>query len=45
MSTVTELALFKQCVENPRHITFIDDLTLDKISNPSNFAELSNHEI
>jgi hypothetical protein len=45
MSTVTELALFKQCVENPKHITFIDDLNLDKISNPSNFAELSMHEI
>lgn len=45
MSTVTELALFKSCVENPKHITFIDDLNLEKISNPSNFADLSLHEI
>jgi len=45
MSTVTELALFKQCVENPKHITFIDDLNLEKISNPTNFADLSMHDI
>ena len=31
MSTVTELTLFKKCVEDPKHLTFMDDLTLDKI--------------
>lgn len=44
MSTVTELALFKDCVERPKHITFVEDLNLDRIPNPSNFEELSNHE-
>ena len=45
MSTVTELALFKQCINNPKHLTFIDDLSLDKISNPSDFLTLSAHDI
>ena len=45
MSTVTELALFKQCIEDPKYLTFIDDLTLDKIPNPSDFLNLSNHDV
>ena len=45
MSTVTELTLFKKCVEDPKHLTFIDDLTLDRIQNPSDYLSLSNHDI
>ena len=45
MSTFTELTLFKKCVEDPKHLTFIDDLTLDRIQNPSDYLSLSNHDI
>ena len=35
MSTVTELSLFKQCVEKPSFITCLGDLNLDKIPDPT----------
>ena len=34
MATMTELALFRECVENPQHLTKITDLNLEKISDP-----------
>lgn len=38
MSTITELALFKSCVENPLAISKLEDLNLDKITDPTNAA-------
>mgnify|MGYP006906906880 CR=1 FL=1 len=34
MSTVTELALFKDCVENPLINKNLDDYNLEKIPDP-----------
>ena len=33
MASITELGLFKQCVEDPKHIS-LDDLNLEKIEDP-----------
>ena len=41
MATITELALFKECVENPKHIQKLEELNLDRISNPQNTSDLS----
>ena len=41
MATITELALFKECVENPRFLQRLEELNLDKISDPRNLEELS----
>lgn len=37
MSTVTELSLFKECVEKPQFITSMDDLDLNKIQDPTDW--------
>ncbi len=40
MATLTEIALFKACVENPQFIANLTDLNLDRVSGPSNADEL-----
>jgi len=45
MATLTEIALFKACVENPQYLKKPDDLNLDRISDPSNAHELDEFEI
>jgi len=45
MSTLTEIALFKACIETPQYIKSWADLNLDRISGPSNPAEYSEEEI
>ena len=41
MATITELALFKECVENPKHIQRLEELNLDKISDPQNMTDIT----
>ena len=41
MATITELALFKECVENPKHIMKLEELNLDRISDPHNISDLT----
>ena len=41
MATVTELALFKRCVERPAVITNLRDLTLAKVRDPTDAEALS----
>ena len=40
MSTITELALFKMCVENPKQIT-LDEINLDKIDDLRQTGDLT----
>ena len=44
MSTVTELSLFKQCVEKPSFISSLGDLNLDKIPDPTDSNDISESE-
>ena len=44
MATITELALFKECVENPKFINKLEDLNLDKISDPLNMTDINEKE-
>ena len=41
MSTVTELALFKECVENPIITKNFDDLNLERIPDPGNLEDMT----
>ena len=41
MATLTELALFKQCVESPQYIQSLSDLNLDRIGDPSNMVDIT----
>lgn len=41
MATITELALFKQCVENPKFIQKLEELNLDRMSDPQNMADIT----
>ncbi len=41
MTTVTEFALFKLCVENPQFLTDIDDLNMDKVNDPTDWMNLA----
>ena len=41
MATITELALFKECVENPKHLQRLEELNLDRISDPQNMKDIS----
>ena len=34
MANLTELALFKACVESPKHIKNLSELNLDRIGDP-----------
>jgi hypothetical protein len=45
MATLTEIALFKACIQTPQYIKSFADLNLDRISGPSNSGELSEEEI
>jgi len=40
MSTITELALFKLCVEAPKQLS-LDELNMDKIDKPKDTAGLT----
>ena len=44
MATITELTLFKACVEDPQHIQSLNQLNLEMISDPQNSAELTEKE-
>ena len=41
MSTVTELALFKSCVESPQYIKHLNELNMDKISDPKDLKDIT----
>jgi len=45
MSTLTEIALFKACVETPQYIKSFGDLNLDKVTSPMNADEISEEEM
>ena len=45
MATLTEIALFKACVETPQYIKQFSDLNLDKITGPTNCDDVSEEEI
>ncbi len=44
MATITEVALFKACVEDPKHIQKLEMLNLDGITDPQNASELTEKE-
>ena len=44
MASITELSLFKACVENPQHLQNLDMLNLEHISDPHNSSELTEKE-
>ena len=41
MATVTELALFKACVESPQYIKHLNELNMDRISDPQNLQDIT----
>ena len=41
MSTVTELALFKSCVESPQYIKHLNELNMDRISDPQDLKDIT----
>jgi hypothetical protein len=41
MATVTELALFKACVESPQYIKHLNELNMDRISDPQNLSDIT----
>lgn len=41
MASLTEITLFKSCVENPLVLKNLGDLNMEKISNPTNAADLN----
>ena len=41
MANLTELALFKACVESPQSIKSLNELNLDKIGDPTNMADIT----
>jgi len=43
MANITELSLFKACVEHPQHMK-LADLNLDRISDPLNSSSISEEE-
>ena len=43
MATLTEIALFKACVETPQYIKSFGDLNLERITGPTN-PELFNEQ-
>lgn len=45
MATLTEIALFKACVEKPQFISDYSSFNMDRISGPSNCEGLSEEEI
>lgn len=45
MSMITEVSLFKACVENPRSYYKISDLNLAQIREPQDAANLTEDEI
>ena len=45
MATLTEIALFKACVEKPQFISDYSSFNMDRISGPSNVDGLSEEEI
>lgn len=45
MASLTEIALFKACVETPQYIKSFSDLNLDRISGPSNTDDLTEEEV
>ena len=45
MATITEIALFKACVEKPRGAAELADLGLEKIPGPRNGAQLPPEEV
>ena len=45
MATLTEIALFKACVETPQYIKQFSDLNLDRISGPTTGEDISEEEI
>ena len=44
MSTLTEIGLFKACIDAPQ-VSKIRDLNMDRVMGPSNAAELSDKEV
>ena len=44
MATITELALFKECVENPKYIQKLSELNLDQMSDPLNMKDMTEKE-
>ena len=44
MSSLTEIALFKACVEQPRAVKDFTELNLDKIKDPYNRQEMTEEE-
>ena len=45
MATITEIALFKACVEKPRASADLADLGLDKVPAPQNGEQLPREEL
>lgn len=45
MATLTEIALFKACVETPQYIKSFGDINLDRISPPNYCDDLTEEEI
>lgn len=45
MSSITEIALFKACVEKPQFLQSMSDLNLERISDPQNAHEISFDEL
>lgn len=45
MSSLTEIALFKACVETPQYIKSFSDLNLEKISGPTISDDISEEEV
>ena len=41
MATITELALFKACVESPQYIQNLSDLNLERIGDPQNMSDIT----
>jgi hypothetical protein len=45
MSTLTEVTLFNQCVNDPKALGKLSDLNLERITNPQNADHLSVQEL
>jgi len=41
MATITEIALFRACVETPQYIKNFGDMNLDRITGPTNPDEFT----
>lgn len=41
MATITELALFKECVENPQFIQKLEELNMDRVNDPKDIHTMT----